>query len=260
MKGAAVAVSVVLASSLLAGCTAGAPPGSPPSDPLGVSLTAGSGAELGNSRPQVSYDGLMVRRRIVVAVYPARDADLDKLRTALSTAAGSLGLAVSPISPDVLGASVLQDTVPEFIVALPGDAASADGGELVDRAFGHDLGFTGLDQVHVAQVLAHDLRFTVNSANPQAVADGIALEGILADALGNYEARAGDKELELGYTGPLLSDKTVEAVRRGVARAAGTTADAVKVAPRSGTGTGVEMDNEPAEAGSAETAKPVHGH
>lgn len=260
MKGAAVAVSVVLASSLLAGCTAGAPPGSPPTDPSGMVLTAGLDPELGNSRPQVSYDGLMVRRRIVVAIYPAPGADLDKLRTALSTAAGSLGLAVSQISPDVLGAKALQDTVPEIIVALPSDAASAHGGELVDLAFGHDLSFTGLDQVHVAQVLVHDLRFTVNSANPQAVANGIALEGILADALGNYEARAGGKELELGYTGPLLSDKTVEAVRRGVARAAGTTADAVKVAPRSGTGTGVEMDNEPAEAGSAETAEPVHGH
>jgi hypothetical protein len=260
MKGAAVAVSVVLASSVLAGCTAGAPPGSPSSGPSGVVLTAGSGPELGNGRPRVSYDGLMVRRRIVVAVYPTPDADLDKLRTALSTAAGSLGLAVSQISPDVLGASVLQDTVPEIIVALPSDATSARGGKLVDLAFGHDLAFTGLDQVRVAQVLVHDLRFAVNSAKAQAVADGIALEGILADALGNYEARAGDKELELGYTGPLLSDKTVEAVRRGVARASGTTADAVKVGPRSGTGTGVEMDNEPVEAGSAGTGEPVHGH
>lgn len=221
-------------------------------------LTSGAGSELGNGRPQVSYDGLMVRRSIVVAIHPAQDAELDKLRAALTSAAGTLGLAVSPISPDVLGASVLQHTVPELIVALPGDATIADGGELVDLAFGHDQAFPGLDHVHVAQVLVHDLRFTVSSANPGAVAEAIALEGILADALGNFDTRVGDGELELGYTGPLLSDKTVEAVRRGVARAAGNTADDVKVAPRSGTGAGVDMAKEPAEAAAAE--EPVHGH
>jgi hypothetical protein len=68
----------------------------------------------------------------------------------------------------------------------------------------------------------------------------------------------GDGELEFAYTGPLLSDKTVEAVRRGVARAAGNSADDVKVAPRSETGTGVDMAKEPAEAAAAE--EPVHGH
>ncbi|MHA7299674.1 hypothetical protein [Pseudarthrobacter sp. MDT1-22] len=257
MKAAAVAVSVVLASSLLAGCT-GAPPGSRPTDPSGVVLTSGSGSELGNGRPQVSYDGLMVRRRIVVAIHPAPDADLVTLSAALSSAAGSLGLAVSPISPDVLGANVLQHTVPELIVALPSDATIDDGGELVNLAFGHDLAFPGLDHVHVAQVLVHDLRFTASSANPGALAEAIALEGILADALGNYDTHASDGELELGYTGPLLSDKTVEAVRLGVARAAGNTADDVKVAPRSGTGTGVDMDKEPADASVAR--EPVHGH
>jgi len=258
MKATAAAVSVVLASSLLAGCTAGAPPGSLPSATSGVALASGLGSELGNGRPQVSYDGLMVRRRIVVAIHPAPDADLGKLRTALGTAAGSLGLDVSRISPDVLGASVLQHTVPELIVALPGDATIADGGELVDLAFGHDQAFPGLDHVHVARVLVHDLRFTVRPSAPDAVAEAIALEGILADALGNYETHIGGGDLELSYTGPLLSDKTVEAVRLGVARAAGTTADEVKVSPRSGTGTGVDMAKEPAEAAVAE--EPVHGH
>jgi hypothetical protein len=200
----------------------------------------------------------MVRRRIAVAVHPAPDADVDKLRTALFSAADSLGLAVSPISPDVLGASVLQHTVPELIVALPADATIADGGELVDLAFGHDQAFPGLEHVHVAQVLVHDLRFTVSTSTPGTVAEAITLEGILADALGNYDTRVGDGELEFAYTGPLLSDKTVEAVRRGIARAAGNSADDVKVAPRSETGTGVDMAKEPAEAAAAE--EPVHGH
>lgn len=256
MKATAVAVSVVLASSLVAGCTAGAPPGTLPSGQSDEVLTSGS--ELGNARPHVSWDGLLVRRRVVVAIHPAPDADLGKLRSALSAAAGTLGLAVSQISPDVLGAGVLQHTVPELIVALPADATIADGGDLVDRAFGPDQAFPGLDHVHVAQVLVHDLLFTVSSAGPGAVAEAIALEGILADALGNYDTHAGEGELELGYTGPLLSDKTVEAVRRGVARASGNTADAVKVAPRSVTGTGVDMAREPAEA--AVIGEPAHGH
>lgn len=257
MKAAAVAVSVVLASTLVAGCTAGAP-GPRPSGPSGAALTSGEGSGLGNARPHVSYDGLMVRRRIAVAIHPAADADLDKLRTALFSAAGSLGLAVSPISPDVLGARMLQHTVPEVIVALPGGATTADGGALVDLAFGQDQVFQGLDHVHVAKVLVHDLRFTVSTATPEALAEAIALEGILADALGNYDTRISDGELELGYTGPLLSDKTIDAVRRGISGAAGNSADDVQVAPRSETGTGVDMAKEPAEATVAE--EPVHGH
>lgn len=258
MRAAAVVVSAVLASSLVAGCTAGTPPGSGPSGQPAVVLSSGAGSDRGNSRPPVSYDGLMVRRRTAVAIHPAPDANLDRLSAALSSTADSLGLAVSKISPDVLGASVLQHTVPELVVALPGDATIADGGELVDVAFGHKQAFPGLDHVHVTQVLVHDLRFTVSSTSPGAVADAIALEGILTDALGNYETRIGDGELELGYTGPLLSDKTVEAVRRGIARAAAISTDDVKVAPRSESGTGVDMAKEPAEAAAAE--EPVHGH
>ena len=260
MKAAAVAVSVVLASAFLAGCTTEAP-GPSPTSPPAVSLT-GSESDLGNDRPPVSYDGLMVRRRIVVAVHPAPDADLDKLRSALFSAAGGLGLDISPISPDVLGASVLEHTVPELIVALPGEASIDDGGKLVDAAFGHDQAFPGLEHVHVERVLVHDLRFTVSSAAAGAVGEAIAAEGILADALGNYDTSARDGVLELSYTGPLLSDKTVEAVRTGVARAAGNTADDVKVAPRSGTGTGVDMDKEPAEAATEGSGaeEPVHGH
>ena len=258
MKAAAVAVSVVLASSLLAGCTAGAPPGSRPSDLSGVVLTSGSGSELGNGRPQVSYDGLMVRRRIVVAIHPAPDADLVTLSAALSSAASGRGLTLSEISPDVLGAGVLQHMVPELILALPGDATVADGGELVDLAFSQDRVFPGLDHVHIESVLVHDLRFTVGPADPASVAEAIALEGILSDALGNYETVVGGRELEIGYTGPLLSDTTVESVRRGLARGAGVTAEEVTVSPRSGTGPGVDMDKEPADASVA--AEPVHGH
>lgn len=258
MKASALAVSVVLASSLLTGCTSGAPPGPHPSAPLDVALTSVSGSDLGNGRPQVSFDGLMVRRRIVVALHPAPDTDLEKLRTALSSAADSLGLALSRMSPDVLGASLLQHTVPEIIVALPSDATIGDGGELVNLAFGPGLSFPGLDHVHVAPVLVHDIRFTVSSADPHALSEAVAREGILSDALGNYDTDARDGELELSYTGPLLSDKTIEAVRVGIASGAGGTPEDVKVSARSDTGAGVDMEKEPAEA--AVAGEPVHGH
>lgn len=241
---------MVLTSSLLAGCTAVAPPGSRP--PAAASVNLMSGSELGNGRPQVSYDGLMVRRRIAVAIHPVTDADLEPLRAALASAAGSLGLALVPIAPDVLGASVLEHTVPQLVVALPSDASVANGSELVDVAFGPDQAFPGLDHVHVVQVLVHDLRFTVSTDNPAAVAESVAGEGILADSLGNYEARPGYRQLEVSYTGPLLSDKTVQAVRVGIARGAGNAPDDVVVAPRSYAGAGVDMENEPAEPPVAE--------
>ena len=261
MKASVLAASVVLASSLLTGCTAGAPPGPHPSAPFDVSLTSGSRSELGNGRPQVSFDGLMVRRRTVVALHPIPDSDPEKLRTALSSAADGLGLALSRMSPDVLGADVLEHTVPQIVVALPSDATIDDGGELVNLAFGPDLSFPGLDHVHVAQVLVHDLRFTVSSADPGALSEAIALEGILSDALGNYDINTRDGELELSYTGPLLSDKTIEAVRIGIASGAGSAPEDVKVSARSDTGAGVDMEKEPAEAAAAAVAgEPVHGH
>jgi hypothetical protein len=239
-------VSVVLLASVLSGCTGGAQSGTSTSAPPGVVLAAEPGSELGNGRPIVGYDGLMVRRRIVVAIHPTPDADLGVLRTALYTAAGGHGLTLSEISPDVLGAGVLQHMVPELIVLLPSDATVADGGELADLAFSKARVFPGLDHVHIASVLVHDLRFTVGSADPSAVAEAIALEGIVSDALGNYETVVGG-QLEIRYTGPLLSDATVESVRGGIARGAGVAAGEVTVSPRSGTGAGVDMEKEPVE-------------
>lgn len=94
----------------------------------------------------------------------------------------------------------------------------------------------------------HDLRFTARAADPFALAASLAREGILADALGSYSTSSSGDRLDITYTGPLLSDDLVEAVRRGIARGEGVQASSVTVAPRSTSGEGVDLAREPAPA------------
>lgn len=111
---------------------------------------------------------------------------------------------------------MLQHAVPELIVVLPANATTADAAALTDGAFGQEQVFPGPEHVHVAQVLVHDLLSTVSSATPSSIMEAVALEGIPTDALGDYDARAGDGELELGYTGPALGDRSVDIARGGM--------------------------------------------
>lgn len=87
----------------------------------------------------------------------------------------------------------------------------------------------------VASVMVHDLRISVPSANPVGVANDIDREGIPWDALGNDTTTLRSRELDITYTGPLLSDDLVESVGVGIARGAGMQAAAVIVASRSNT-------------------------
>jgi hypothetical protein len=119
---------------------------------------------------------------------------------------------------------------------------------LIDAAPGQPRRFPGVAAYQVASVLVHDLRFTAGSANPVAMANDIDREGILSDALGNYTTTLGNHELDITYTGPLLSDELVQTVRVGIARGAGIQPAAVTVAPRSTTGVGVDMTKEPTPA------------
>jgi hypothetical protein len=85
----------------------------------------------------------------------------------------------------------------------------------------------------------------VNAVNPAALSAAVDREGILSDALGNYDTTAKDGELSIGYTGPLLGDELVETVREGIARHAHVAASAIAVGPRSTAGSGVDMRTEP---------------
>ena len=240
-----VAALLVLA---LSACTGGPPAPAQPSPtaaPSAAPVSLETGTDVGNGRPAVSHDGLMVRRRAVIAVHPAPDADLGALRARLEQAATGGGIVLSGISPDVLEPGILEHLSPDLILALPPGSTSDDAQKLADLAFGPEGSSPGVEHVHVASVLVHDLRFSVAAADPAALARAVAEEGILSDALGNYGTSVDGGALTVTYTGPLLSDSLVESVRNGIARGAGVEPAAVALAARSATGEGVDMSLEP---------------
>ncbi|TFD58143.1 hypothetical protein E3T39_12630 [Cryobacterium suzukii] len=253
-------VTAVLIAFALSGCTAVASP--PTTAPVSAGLTgdAETGTDAGNDRPTVTYDGLMVRRRVVIAIHSTPDADLAALRTVLDDAANQSQIHLSDISPDVLDPASLEHLVPELIVALPMGGTVAEAGELANRAYFQDPVVSGVDHYHVAEVLVHDLRFAVRATSPAALEESIAREGILSDALGNYSTTLRTGELDVTYTGPLLSDDLIKSVQNGIARAAHTKLEAVTVSPRSTAGVGVDMAIEPAPAPAATEAASDHNH
>lgn len=272
MKAKVLLTTTALLSLALAGCTgADVSPGSPPAQDAVVAPpdanTAGTvgasaeeGLDVGNSRPVVSYDGLMVRRRVVIAVNSEIDADLAGLRAKLEAAAAPRGLALTDISPDVLEPAVLDEVMPELIVALPAAATLKDGRAVAGQAAGEDTVRLGAEGFHVLQTLVHDLCFTIPADDPAALAAAVETEGILSDALGNYGVTADDGKLSVSYTGPLLADNVVESVREGLARPAHTTASAVTVEPESTDGTGVDMETEPPWAPEAQRQAHATAH
>jgi hypothetical protein len=246
MRVAIRAIAVLTVALALGGCTAGSTSSSPKPRPPTVVVAGEAGSDVGNDRPKVTYDGLMVRRRVVIAVHTAPDTDLASLRKQLDLVATRRHTTLSTISASVLDPVVLERLAPDLVVALPAGATLAEAGKLIDPTFVPGRRFT--DQVQeydVASVLVHDLRFTVGAAHPAVLARAIAREGILSDALGNYTTTVGTRELDIAYTGPLLSDHSVESVRNGIARRADITPGVVTVSPRSTTGVGVDMAREP---------------
>ncbi len=270
-----VAAAAILLT-VLSACTPGIPGPPGPSVTTGIAPAEGAaagaepvdletGTDVGNGRPAVTNDGPMVRRRAVIAVHPTPEADLGSVRSALDKAAAGSGVELYDISPDVLDPAVLDHLVPELIVALPPEALREDAERLAERAFGPETSYPGVEHVHVASVLVHDLRFTLASADPAASVQSMATEGILSDALGTYATSLEGGAVAVSYTGPLLSDALVEAVREGMARSGGVSGDQVTVTPGSPTGEGVDLSKEPElesghEAGSGHPGTDDSGH
>ena len=251
MKPALTAVPAAFLLLALAGCT-GTPAGSgghhsgtavAGTEASGHSIEAGQ--DLGNGRPVVSYDGLMVRRRVVIAVHSGAEANLGGIRTKLEAGATAHSMHLDPIPPTVLEPAVLQHTMPELIVALPPEATLDNAQAVADEATADGAEALGVEHFHVLQVLVHDLQFAIRTADPAHLSAEVDREGILADYLGNYQTASGVGELSFSYTGPLLGDDVVESVRSAIARPEHSTAEAITVSPRSSEGSGVDMETEP---------------
>jgi hypothetical protein len=258
MKATLRAVAVLIAALALSGGAAAAKP-SPP--PPATAVTTQADTDVGNDRPQVSYDGLMVRRRVVLAIHSTANADLASLRAHLDLAATHRHTTLSTMSASTLDPAVLERLAPDLVVALPSGASRADAGRVMDSAFAEGGGMVNnVKEVDVLPVLVHDLRFTVATARPEALAKAIAREGIVTDALGNYTTTLGAHQLRISYTGRLLSDHLVQSVRIGIARPAHSAPVAVTVSPRSTTGAGVNMAKEPPPAPAIIHASIGHHH
>ncbi len=231
------------------GCAAlAAGAGAGPTTAAGASSASVVAADVGNGRPLVTHDGLMVRRRVVIAILPTPGADVAALRRALDRAAAARHTSLSDTSPSVLGPADQEALQPDLTLLLPAGATLADARGVVVPVGARRAALPGVQDYEVASVLVHDLRFTVRASDPPALAAAIAREGILTDALGSYSTSGRGGRLEITYTGPLLSDALVEVVRGGIARGEGVPPSAVTLAPRSTTGAGVTLADEPAPA------------
>jgi hypothetical protein len=252
---------MLLVAFVLSGCTAlTTAKNPPPPRASGVVAAIEAGSDVGNSRPHVTYDGLMVRRRVVIAIHPTAAADLIFLRSKMDDAAARLHMTLTTVSTSVLDPALLEHLAPELAVAIPAGKTPADARRLIDPASAEGRRFREVARYDVASVLVHDLRFSAAAANPVGVANSIDREGIVSDALGNYTTTLGSRELDITYIGPLLSDDLVQTVRLGIARGAGILPDAVTVAPRSTTGVGVDMAKEPKPAPVAIDIAAAHNH
>ena len=255
--GRAVRLGALLLLVGVTGCTtgstvAGTGPTSSASAPSASVVAADAAhaadADMGNGRPLVTHDGLMVRRRVVIAILPAPGADVAALRHELGRAAAGRHTSVSDISPSVLDPADQEALQPDLTLVLPAGATPADAKNVVAPVGASRSTLPGVQDYEVASVLVHDLRFTVRASDPPALAAAIAREGILTDALGSYSTSGSGGTLEITYTGPLLSDALVEVVRGGIARGEGVASSSVTVGPRSTTGVGVTLAEEPAPA------------
>lgn len=262
MRRVTAAAGLLVLAGAVSGCTDEAPSVVAARHPLGAAgraVGAEPGSDVGNGRPQVSYDGLMVRRRVALALHAGSDEELAELRGGLDEAAKRLHTRLSEMSSSVLDPALLEQRSPDLTLLLPAGASLADARILV-RLAASTANIRDPRWCDVTAVLVHDLRFSVHSKTPAAVAAAIAREGILSDALGNYLVTFGSAELDVSYTGPLLSDRLVYAVRDGMARSAGVQPAAVSVSPRSTAGVGVDLAKEPAPPAVVSRPRPSHTH
>ena len=160
--------AVALAAATMLGCAAGATAAgnaSPRPDPAPTSSSADAGSDVGNGRPVVTHDGLMVRRLAVVALRVAPGTDLAAERSGLARAARLDGTSVTEVSTSVLDAAVLEDLRPDLVVALPTGATVSLARLVAESALGSPV-VDPVEEYRVDVVLVHDLRFRLTDLAP----------------------------------------------------------------------------------------------
>ncbi|MDD0858226.1 hypothetical protein NHF46_11565 [Arthrobacter alpinus] len=173
---AAVAIVVGVVVLALCGCTQAIPFAPAPLTDRPAALAAEELSDIGNDRPQVTFDGLMVRRRVVVVVHSQEGADLAAIRLGLEKVANSQQLALSDISAAVLDGALLEHLVRPVIVSLPAGSTLQDAFTLTDPKRYPAGGLSGALHMHTVSVLVHDLKFSVQTSDPNTLAEVIAGE------------------------------------------------------------------------------------
>lgn len=213
----------------------------------------------GNGRPTViSYGGLMIRRCQAVLLYERVVGSAEALRRELHAAAKVTGLSLTDLPADVLSPATLERAAPEVVACLP----PSGGAPAARRLLAARL--PGALQRGTESVLVHSLTFSIRPAHltPRGLAAAIDRDGILTDTLGTYAVRVAGPSgrLVVSYTGPLLSDREIDAVRAAIASPDRTSADLVGVAPASTAGPPIDLATEPPPAQVVEVQPPEHQH
>jgi hypothetical protein len=94
------------------------------------------GSDLGNDRPLVTNDGLMVRRRVAIAIYSTPGANLASLRKELDTAATRGYTGLSSIAPGVLPPALFEPDSPAMTLVLPPGDGLAEARKQIDYSTG----------------------------------------------------------------------------------------------------------------------------
>ncbi|MFC5379380.1 hypothetical protein [Aquipuribacter nitratireducens] len=205
----------VLATLALAGCV------TTPTDPT----TGGRG----DARVVPSLDGEFISRRAAVAVAVDPDTDREPVEDTLLDVAATLGH-----EPRLTYAAVLRPDrpgdLPEVTLLLEEGTSDEDAQHVLD-----ELGArSGVSQQQAVTVYAHDLVLSVglpDAVAATAAADAVALEAILADALGFHELDVDGRRLVVRYVGPLLPRNQLDSAVLALSRATGAPAAQVRIDP-----------------------------
>jgi hypothetical protein len=223
-------------------------------EPVEIAVSTPILGDSGDEQATTSFDGPMVRKRVAVAIHPAKNADLAHIRAelqAVATAKGSVGK-LTEATFAVFSENMLEYLVPELTFVLPEGVSVSRAEALMRDHQPADVAF------YVVQpVLVHDLTFAVvpgAGVTPAQARTAQDSEGILSDSLNHYVTTVQPAGVTVSYFGAVLSDETIGTVRDAMGRAAKVAPDRIQVSANE-PGPGVDLSN-----GVPDLTESPHGH